>query len=232
MKIHLDPVKHKRLLKGHTVQLSKAYLSGGAGSPVDIVLSDRKQKAIAKARRLGKGYRLSLDPMEMEGEGLRDFFKTIKKGAKKVGQFYKKHLKEDVGPLLKKGVKTALDAGVVALSAAQPELAPALGVLNEKLGDKVVKAIGDTTGAYGMCCGQCGGRGVIGVQGHGYASPAEWFGSNAVYVNPRVAQPGYYAGWSMPEAFVQGAPGQPGVPRYGGSLPGASGSFRAIGSFP
>lgn len=214
MKLSLEP-KHRRLLKGHTVQLKPEHLEGKLGDVIDLVLDARKMKMLTKAKARGKGCRLHLTEEEIEGSGLKEFFAKVKKGLKTAGKFYKKHLKEDLGPILKKGVKTALDAGVVALSAAQPELAPGLAVLNDKLGDKIVQTIGDTTGAYGMmCCPSCAGRGMV---GGAMGCPPERFGSNAIYVNPAVSAPQYWPGFGMPPQYVS----------YGGAMH-TGGSFRAI----
>jgi hypothetical protein len=157
------PISHDKLLKlarGHVVQISKEMLGGAISNvkPVPLMIEAKKARRIIKAMREGKGSRLQLSREEIEGSGLKDWVKKAKKGAKQAGDFYKKHLKETVAPILKKGAKTALDIGLTALEVDQPELAPAIEYFKKSgLDDKLVSKVGDVTGAYGMVPGMLPG---------------------------------------------------------------------------
>ena len=228
MRISLEQ-KHKRLLKGATIQLKPEHLQGKLGDLVELALSPKKLKTLERAKLRGKGCRLCLTDEEIEGAGLRDFFKKFAKGAKKVGKFYKEHLKKDLGPILKRGTKAALDAGLAAITVAQPELAPATAFL-ESEADAITDFIGDKTGAFGICP-SCAGRGLLeggsllskaqhGARtlfGGALPCPEDRFGSNAIYVNPAVAQPQYWPGFGMGPQYV-----------HGGSFKAIGGSFSAV----
>lgn len=149
MKLQLEP-KHAKLCKGKVVQLKPCHMHGGAGPGVeiDIPLHRSVEKAIKKAHNAGKGYRLSLSEEEIEGAGLRSFFKKISKGAKKAFKAYKKHVVPVVGPVIRKGLTKAAETGLDTLSTLQPELAPGLQLLKPEVGN-IVDQIGDRTGAFG-----------------------------------------------------------------------------------
>lgn len=160
VKLYLEP-KHKKLVRGATVQLKPCHMSGSGMSvkPVDLKLSPKMEKAIAKAMRASKGYRLRLSPAEIEGSGIKEAFEKFKVGAKrglegvkKGYELYKEHVVPVAGPAIRKGLKGAAKAGLAALAVAQPELVPAIALL-ESQSDRIVDAIGDKTGAYGMCGG-------------------------------------------------------------------------------
>ena len=145
-----------KLSKGRIAGLAKDSV---AGKRHFLMLGKDNAKKIMKAIKGGRGCRLKLDPRELEasmnGGGLGDLIKkAVKgsiKGAKRVGKFYKdNNLKESVGPVIKEAVNKGKDAMLSAAIAFQPELAPALLALDQKLGDKLVDSLGDVTGAYGL----------------------------------------------------------------------------------
>jgi len=168
VKIHLQP-QHKKMLKGHPVQLSKECVGGAVGDSVEVMLSKAMLKKIQAARRLKKGVRLQMSPQEIEGSGLKEFFqgaKKVAKGgvkiAKKAGKFYKDNLKEDVGPIIKGLVEQGLDVGLTAAEVGAPSMALPIEIARKKKG-KIVDWIGKTSGAYGVCTGMCAECGCTGT---------------------------------------------------------------------
>lgn len=144
-KVHLRLTESqaKKLMKGGVIQLAPDALRDDAHY---LILEKKTANKVRRAQRAGKGCRICLNPMEMEhsGEGIGDFFKDVfnkvKEGAKWVKSnvidtpFYQQNIK----PIVRKGVDTAL-----ALSTPQLGIAtPAANIAVNKLGEY--------TGAYGL----------------------------------------------------------------------------------
>lgn len=146
LELTLSPAQAKKLIKGNVVQLSKKALQGGANW---IALHPASYKKAMKARKAGKGIRLKLDPSEINasGEGLWDL---LKKGGKKAKQFYDKHVKPTVGPMIKKGAKEALRLVEKGIETMAPELTPIVEAAHDHWGDRLIDEVGRRTGAYGM----------------------------------------------------------------------------------
>lgn len=148
VELSLTPEQAKKLMKGKLVQLSKKSLQGSGNW---IALHPHTYKKVMKAKMSGKGIRITLMPDEMEasGEGLKDLLN-------RAGRWVKKEYRENIAPLVKKGVREALTAAEAGLSTVAPELAPFIGMAEKKYGDKLVEKIGQKTGAYGMMGGYTG----------------------------------------------------------------------------
>ena len=108
----------KRLLKGHTVQVSGNDLQK---TSFPILITDKQLSTYKLSIKLGKGMRLKISPELMNenhmilGGSVKSFFKGVKKTVKDVSKkVYKdaiKPLKNDLKASLKSGVKTfAMDA--------------------------------------------------------------------------------------------------------------------------
>jgi hypothetical protein len=139
--VQLTKAQFNKLKSGKPVQLQNSAISGGALKH-RLALHPANAKKVKSAIKGHRGVRLQLSPYEFEqsGEGLMDFFRSIKKGydwAKKNvidSDFYQKNIK----PLARK----AVDAGVLALT---PELGPLA-----PLAQAGVNKLGEVTGAYGL----------------------------------------------------------------------------------
>lgn len=71
---------------------------------------------------------------------------------KDVGRAYRQYVRPVVAPVIKKGLKTALQSAVpvVATALGNPELTPIGEALVSQYGDKAIDLVGKTTGAFGL----------------------------------------------------------------------------------
>jgi len=119
-------------MKGKTVQLKHPHLANGKQN-VHVIKTNHTK--IERAKRLGKGVRISLSEPEIEQSGGKLSWKGFKRGLSKVGK-----------TLNKLGiVKPLVTAGMTALAGVtgQPELiaaAPTVGNVTSKLIGKGVKS--------------------------------------------------------------------------------------------
>lgn len=139
--IDLSPLMIRKLGDNKVVQLKGGMIGGG----MKVMVPPHMAKRLSRAQRLNKGMRFHMTPEDLEMNGGRINWKklgrTIKKGAKKAWEGYKKYVKPVVGPAVRKG----LTKGAQALVAANPEL----GFLEPVVAPAVAK-VGDISGAYGM----------------------------------------------------------------------------------
>lgn len=137
--LRLTEPQARKLMRGGVVQLTPEALRDNAHY---LVLGKKMASKVKRAQKAGRGCRVCLSPEEMQhsGEGIGDFFKKIKKGAKWVKDkvidtpFYQ----ENVKPLVRKGVDAAL-------SLAAPSLGPAA-----PLAMMAAEKFGQVSGAYGL----------------------------------------------------------------------------------
>lgn len=140
--VHLKPAQARKIAKGGVVQLSASQVMGTCSKshPASLLLHPEMHRKISKAMRARKGVRIQLSPTELEqnGEGLRDIWKGIKKGAKWLkknvidSDFYQENLR----PIARKAVEYGID-----------QFAPAPA---QELLKKGARKIGDKTSAFGM----------------------------------------------------------------------------------
>jgi hypothetical protein len=151
IKLKLSKNQVARLRNGHNVQVNPSALNA---SDHFVYSSKKNALRIAKARKAGRGCRLSLTKDEydqtMEGEGFKDLVKKTFKGAKKVGKFYKENVKEFAGPLVKQAVTVGKDALLASIAVSNPELIPVLKKVDDAFGDEIIDKLGTVTGAYGV----------------------------------------------------------------------------------
>jgi hypothetical protein len=143
VRINCMPGHCRRLADGDTITIKPDMI----GSGIPIMVHPMTAKKIRRAKRLGKGVRIKLSPQEVEMSGGKISWKQFKRGLKTGWDFYKKHIKPIVGPLIRKGLKTAVEKGLPALGTAigAPEIALATPELS-----KAVDKIGDATGGFGV----------------------------------------------------------------------------------
>ena len=162
--LHLDlSDQHlKKLADGKGILLNGGMIGEG-GHPIH--LSTKQKNAILRKTSKGKKHTLKFDPDEyhqnielQEGGALwKHVGKFFKNAGRKIGEFYKEHLKDSVGPSIKNIVKTATEKVVpLALSGLtstiSPEFTPLVAPLYQKIGEKagesLTKKIGKSTGLY------------------------------------------------------------------------------------
>ena len=143
LKIDLKPGHLRRLADGNTITIKPDMI--GTGIPLRV--HPMTAKKIKRAHRAGKACRLCMSQAEIEASGGKITWKGFKRGLKQGWDFYKKSIKPIVGPLIRKGLKAAVEKGVPAAAAyvGAPELALAAPELS-----KAVEQIGDVSGAYGV----------------------------------------------------------------------------------
>jgi hypothetical protein len=143
--VSLDLTKGQfdKLRKGRPIQLSKKALNGGGMHW--LALHPENFKKVEKAKRAGRGVRITLSTEEMENsaEGLKEFFQ-------KIGKFYKEKVKPKVAPFLKAGVRKLIDLGKASANVIVPGSSIALDALDDRFGNQLIDKLGSTTGAYGM----------------------------------------------------------------------------------
>lgn len=128
----------KRLVNGHPIQLKAPQLKGDKHY---IVVHPATHQRLVKARGLNKGARINLTAQELaaSGEGFKDLWQKVKKGAQWVKQnvidtaLYQTKVK----PIVRQAVESAV--------ASLPLPAPVAGVA--KVG---VEKLGEVTGAFGL----------------------------------------------------------------------------------
>ncbi len=135
----------RKLMSGKPIQLTYNQLSGNGNW---LAVRPHTAKKVRKALQSGRGCRITLDNEEYDqsAEGLREFARKVGRKAK---NFYNKKLKPTIGPLIKEGVKDLIKLGEAGLSTLAPELAPAIGWVDDRYADKFVDKIGSYTGLYG-----------------------------------------------------------------------------------
>lgn len=203
MKIYLEK-QHKNLSNGKAVNLKIDHLTGKKGVPLDIKLHPSVEREIKKRIKSGKGIRLQLSDSEIEGSGIKEFFQ-------KGFDWYKKNVKDDLGPLIRKGLKKGIeklgDFG-------EATLAPIIGTEGveklEALAKRGVDKLGDKTGAYGLV----------------RLSPLDSYYSDFLAVNSPAMHPMVYRGFSSTGSLNQPFEGIV-VRDSGGSFKALGGSFRA-----
>lgn len=161
--LSLDDKHLRKLADGKGILLNGGMLSE-QGHPIHLSL--KQKNAIYRKVAKGKKHTLKFDPdeyhqnIELQTDGgalfkhLGKFFKTA---GKKIGEFYKEHLKEPVGSKIKEGIKAGVEKVIpMALSGitgiVSPETVPLVQPLFEKIGEKVApkitKFVGEKTGLY------------------------------------------------------------------------------------
>lgn len=169
MKTHnlkLTDAQLRKLSMGQGITVKKAMLEGKG---YDIKMSDAMHKKIEKMHSGGKCCILKMGKEELEGNGVEileggrinwsGIGRTLRKGAKAAANFYKDHVKDEVGPglrrLVKKGVEQGLPAvadALVSLSG-NPELVsmvdPVVRRLARRASEPVADFISKKTGAFG-----------------------------------------------------------------------------------
>lgn len=134
MKLALSDRQISKVYNGHPIQLRHDQLGHGYGFPN---LHPELVKKINKAMQNKKGVRIHISQDElMQGEGIKEFFQKLAKGAKKVinSDFYQKNVR----PIARKLVEEAID----------------LNPLPEKdLQKNIARRVGDKTRAFGMAGG-------------------------------------------------------------------------------
>lgn len=150
IKLHLDKKKIAKLMKGKLCQLKPDNLKD---SNCSLALHAENAKKVKRARKAGKGVRLTLSPAEIEasvgGEGIKEVWEKIKSGAKKVKGFYDDNLKASVAPILRKLVKEGKDKAIDGLKAYNPAVGMAVDYVDDRIGDKAVDSLGRLSGAFG-----------------------------------------------------------------------------------
>lgn len=111
----------KKLMSGQPTQLMHKQLLGNNHF---LMLHPLNHKKLTQAKTKGKGARITLSPEELmaSGEGFRDLWNKVKKGAMTIKEkvidtpFYQQNIK----PLVRKGVDTLAEAISAELPAATP----------------------------------------------------------------------------------------------------------------
>lgn len=194
----------KKLAKGQVSQLNKDTVSGktigGGAMECSLHLKPRKKKALDKARRAGKGYRLQMDQEELKASGLLTWLKKAGKATKKLidSDWYQEKIK----PALREGSDMLID------QAPAPELAKDILRTGRNW-------VGDKTGAFGViggsCCPTCTGSGMV--------RPCDPLNTANQFAAPNAYHPSYYRGFG---AYASN------LDAYGGSFKPIGGSFSAI----
>lgn len=143
VKLDLTARQISKLRNGHPVQLKPSQVGCG----MEVKLHASKAKKLHSAARRSKGCRVSMTQEECDMSGGKLSWKGFKRGLKKGWDVYQKDIKPIVSPLIRKGLKAAVEKGLPALAAAvgQPELAAAVPALS-----KGVDAVGNATKAFGV----------------------------------------------------------------------------------
>lgn len=150
----LSEAQAKKLVEGKSVQLKPEQI---AKKGVRLALRGGKIGGMKSAKKVGKAYRLKLDPEELEinGEGLKSFLKGLWKGVKKVGRFI---LKTGVPQAVaKSALKVAAPAIVSAIPGAGPTASAVLTPVLQDNADAIVDGMSKLAG--------------VGMR-HGYGVPA------------------------------------------------------------
>jgi hypothetical protein len=160
--LKLDDKHLRKLADGKGILLNNQMIGEG-GHPIH--LSTKQKNAILRKTAKGKKHTLKFEPDEyhqnielQEGGALfKHINRFIKNAGKKIGEFYKEHLKQPVGSKIKEGIKAGVEKVIpMALSGltglVSPETVPLVAPLFEKVGEKVApkitKFVGDKTGLY------------------------------------------------------------------------------------
>ena len=126
-----------------------------AGKPVKLLprhIMGNKHK-LALSARLAKsmqGGSLHMTNAELEASGLKEIWQSIKSGAKKAKNFYDKNLKSVLGPILKKGVQSAIIGSEALLASSFPAYAPQIAMASAKYNSSIVDKLGELSHAYGL----------------------------------------------------------------------------------
>jgi len=134
IKLELSQPQVKKLATGGIVQIKPAMV--GKGMP--LYVEKKTASKIRRAAMKGKGARLKLSPMEIEGSGLFDVIKKGWNALKKSGV---------VRPVLKAAAKTVLPA--LATAVGGPGAGATVAGITGKFADKAVDKLGDVAG-FGM----------------------------------------------------------------------------------
>lgn len=144
--IRLSPAQVRKLVKGHSVQLSKSAVKGGEYTlDVHPVIYNR----IMKARKQNKGLRLMLSEEEIAGSGLKEWLQGLYEGGKKAYDVAKKiyePFKPILAPILRQGAQNLAEQGISKLASKSPNAAS----LVSQLSPSAIDLIGKKTGAFGM----------------------------------------------------------------------------------
>jgi hypothetical protein len=160
--VNLDDKHLRKLADGKGILLNGGMLSD-QGHPIHI--STKQKNALHRKIAKEKKHTLKFDPDEyhanielQEGGALfKHINRFIRNAGKKIGEFYKEHLKQPVGSKIKEGIKAGVEKVIpMALSGltglVSPETVPLVQPLFEKVGEKVApkitKFVGDKTGLY------------------------------------------------------------------------------------
>lgn len=145
IQLDLKPHHIRKLRKGENITIKP----GMVGSGMDVKMASHKIRKIHSAMKKGKGVRCCMTGEECEATGGKLSWKAFKRGLKKGWEGYKKYVKPIAGPLIRKGLKMAVEKGAQALTTIAPEAAPAIAALTPAVQSGVEK-LGDVTGAYGI----------------------------------------------------------------------------------
>lgn len=100
----------QKILTGKPVIVDKKRIIEGI---VPLMLKDGNFKKMEEAMMKGKGMKLTMDEDEIMGSGLKEFFeklgRKVKSGAKKAAQVYREDLRDELTPVLRKGIQKGVD---------------------------------------------------------------------------------------------------------------------------
>lgn len=143
IKLAVMPGHLRRLADGNTITIKPEMV----GSGIPLRIHPMTAKKIKRAHRAGKACRMCMSQAEIEASGGRVTWKGFQRGLKRGWDFYKKHVRPIVGPLIRKGLKEAVEKGLPAAAASLG--APELAMLTPEV-SKAVDQIGDATQGFGM----------------------------------------------------------------------------------
>lgn len=144
--IQLSPAQARKLIKGHSVQLSKSAVKGGQYT---LDVHPIIYKRIMRARKSNKGVRLMLSESEVQGSGIMDVLRNILQGGKKVFGVAKKlyePLKPILAPILKQATQNLAEQGISKLGAKSPLAAD----IAKQITPGLIDLAGQKTGAFGI----------------------------------------------------------------------------------
>ena len=187
--LHFSPGHAQKILKGGACQLDVAHLMGQQGYPLELQVHKTVGNRLRRAVKRGKSVRVYAHEVDGGGKFL-DWFKNL---GSKIKSGYEK-IKPYVAPLVKEAATKLADVGTAAVA---PYLPSSVNQLITENKGKAVDALGNVTGAYGMC-GNCGGCGMT-LPTFGGGMPLPTFGGAMVvpaYRGMAVRRPQPFSNWS------------------------------------